>query len=207
MVEEKSEAAGLQLLGGAVCLDFANTVGNHRAGRSSDHLAGFEDWVAWGQHAGGLTPNQARWMLAESSRRPKEAQEAFKRAIDLREAIYRIFAAIAEKSPPHSADIDRLNEALAHGLVHSQIVPDQKSFRWDWTGENALDRMEWLVARSAADLLTGDNLDRVRQCSDAECGWLFIDTTRNRSRRWCDMNDCGNRAKARRHYRRLRGIE
>ena len=207
MGETKSDAASLQLLGGALCLDFANTVGNHKAGERSEHLAGYADWVAWSEHAGILTPNQARRLLVESTRHPKEAQQAFMRAKDLREVIYRIFAAITNNSSPDSMDLDRLNETLAHGLVHARIVPAQKGFRWDWTDENALDRMEWLIARSAADLLTAGNLDKVRQCVDAECGWLFIDTSRNRSRRWCDMNDCGNRAKARRHYRRMRGVE
>ena len=206
-VEEKSEAASLQLLGGALCLDFANTVGNHKAAVPSEHLADYADWVAWSLHAEVLTLNQARRLIAESRRHPGEAEQAFKRATYLREAIYRIFAAVTENTPPKSADLDRLNESLARGLVHARIVPSQEGFRWDWTDENALDRMEWMVARSAADLLTAGNLNRVRQCGDAECGWLFVDTTRNRSRRWCDMNDCGNRAKARRHYQRLRGIE
>ena len=196
-----------QLLGGALCLDFANTVGNHKAGEPSEHLAGYADWVVWGQHAGALTPTQARRLLAESARHPTEAKQVFKRAAELREVIYRIFAAIAENASPGSADLDRLNQALARGLAHARIITTPAGFQWDWTEENALDRLEWLVARSAADLLTSGNLDRVRQCGDAECGWLFVDTSRNRSRRWCDMNDCGNRAKARRHYRRLRGIE
>jgi predicted RNA-binding Zn ribbon-like protein len=207
MAEGKSTAASLQLLGGALCLDFANTVGNHKAGEPSEHLAGYADWIAWSQHAGALTPTQARRLLAESARYPIESKEAFKRATELRETIYRIFGSIAENASPKSADLERLNEALARGLVHSRVVATPEGFRWDWTDETALDRMEWLVARSAADLLTSGDLDRVRQCGDAECGWLFIDTSRNRSRRWCDMNDCGNRAKARRHYRRLRGIE
>ena len=206
MAEEKSEAANLELLGGALCLDFANTVGNHKASQPSEHLAGYADWVAWSQHVGALSPAQARRLLAESARHPAEAKEAFRHATELRETIYRIFAAIAEDASPKSADLDRLNGALARGLVHARIITTPEGFRWDWTEEDALDRMEWLVARSAADLLTSGNLDRVRQCGDAECGWLFIDTSRNRSRRWCDMNDCGNRAKARRHYRRVRGI-
>jgi predicted RNA-binding Zn ribbon-like protein len=207
MGEEKSVAGSLQLLGGALCLDFANTVGNHKAAEPSEHLADYADWVRWSQHAGALTPDQARRLLLESRRHPKEAAQAFQRAMDLREAIYRIFAAIAENRPPGSTDVDQLNETLARGLVHARLVPARAGFRWDWTDENALDRMEWPIARSAADLLTAGNLDRVRQCGDAECGWLFVDTSRNRSRRWCDMNDCGNRAKARRHYRRMRGIE
>ena len=67
-----------------------------------------------------------------------------------------------------------------------------------------LDRVTWWVARSAAELMTSPDLPFVRECASYDCGWLFMDTTKNRSRRWCDMSTCGNRAKGRRHYERKR---
>lgn len=80
------------------------------------------------------------------------------------------------------------------------------SFVWGWDdAAPALDRPLWPVARSLAELLTSDELPRVRECAADNCAWLFIDTSKNRSRRWCDMAVCGNRAKARRHYARARG--
>ena len=79
------------------------------------------------------------------------------------------------------------------------------ALNWTYTfEERKLDQMLWPIIRSAAELLTSDKLDRVCECPGENCGWLFIDMSRNRSRRWCDMKDCGNRAKARRHYRKTK---
>jgi predicted RNA-binding Zn ribbon-like protein len=79
------------------------------------------------------------------------------------------------------------------------VVPRAGGFEWKWAGdEDALDRMVWPVARSAADVLVSDEGSRVRRCAGESCHWFFLDSGRNRSRRWCDMRDCGNRAKARR---------
>jgi predicted RNA-binding Zn ribbon-like protein len=206
MAGEKSNVS-LQLLGGDLCLDFANTVGDHKSDEPSEHLASYADLVAWSQHASALTNRAAQQMLDDGAQRPAAANNVFQRALVLREAIYRIFTAIAEGKSPKPADLDLVNGALANGLVHSRIISTKAGFRWDWTDENPLDRMMWLIARSAADLLTSGNLARVRQCGDDKCGWLFLDTTKNRSRRWCDMNDCGNRAKARRYYKRMRSMK
>ena len=92
-------------------------------------------------------------------------------------------------------------------MAKSSIVRVGERFAWDWTPENALDRVLWPVVRDAAELLSGEDLDRVGRCADANCGWLFLDTSRNHSRRWCSMKDCGNRAKARRHYQRTAASE
>jgi predicted RNA-binding Zn ribbon-like protein len=154
---------------------------------------------------GFLNDRQAEHLLEEARRRPTEAVAMHQRALVLREAIYRIFSAISAGCPAGEDDLALLNDELSHGLARSRIVPSQEGYAWDWIGEeDALDRMLWPVVRDAADLLTSEDLLRVGQCADERCGWLFLDTSRNRSRRWCSMEDCGNRAKARRHYRRSR---
>jgi len=90
-------------------------------------------------------------------------------------------------------------------MGRSQVIPTDAGFTWVWAeGGRALDCMLWPVARSAADLLTAGELPAIRQCQGSQCGWLFLDTSRNRTRVWCDMRVCGNRAKARRHHARLR---
>jgi len=128
------------------------------------------------------------------------------RAISLREAIYRVVSAVANGRRAREADLAILNVALPDALARVHVVREADSFAWRWAAdETALDRMLWPVARSAADLLTSEKLARVGQCADDRgCGWLFLDMSRNRSRRWCDMKDCGNRAKAKRHYVRKR---
>ncbi len=88
-------------------------------------------------------------------------------------------------------------------LARLRLVPGPDGLGWDWAADDrALDGVIWSVAHSAAELLTSERLDRVRECAESRCGWLFLDASRNRSRQWCDMKVCGNRAKARRHHAR-----
>ena len=90
-------------------------------------------------------------------------------------------------------------------MNRSQIVSTADGFAWAWSDEQAaLDPMLWRIARSAADLLTSGELGRVRECADEVCGWVFLDMSKNQSRRWCDMKECGNQAKSRRHYERIK---
>jgi predicted RNA-binding Zn ribbon-like protein len=88
-------------------------------------------------------------------------------------------------------------------MMRSQIVKAENGFYWHMTGNKA--KLDWIlnpVIRSAADLLISEEFSRIKKCADPTCGWLFLDISRNRSRRWCDMRDCGNRAKASRFYKK-----
>jgi len=188
---------------GRLCLDFANTMSNRLSDESHEWLDTFSNLAAWGRLVGVLSDELARPLLQEAAAQPEEAGRVLKMAVELRETIYRIFSATASGRSPAAADLDVLNAALAQALPHLRIVPNADDFTWNWAGkEDALDSMLWPVARSAGDLLTSDELKRVGECQGDGCGWLFLDLSRNHSRRWCDMGDCGNRAKARRHYRR-----
>jgi predicted RNA-binding Zn ribbon-like protein len=207
--EPRGSAAGhMHLVGGRLCLDFANTVDWRTGPNRQEWLNGYADLVAWGRHAGALTGAEADGMLAEARRHPAAAAAALARAIALREAIAAVFQAAACGTPPQAGDLAALNAALASALAHARVVPAGDGYAWAWAaGAGTLDRVLWPVARSAAELLTSPDLARVRECAGEPCGWLFLDTSRNRSRRWCTMEGCGNRAKARRHYARRRGAE
>jgi len=190
--------------GGDPCLDFANTV-DGRASTPVEHLNRYADVVSWARQAGVLDAEDAKLLLEESGRRAGEAERVWERAILLREGIYRTFLAVAEGRSPTEADLSILNSELSRSLVHARVVRGGDTFEWAWADEPvALDRPLWPVARAAADLLTTDCLSRVRVCCSDSCLWLFLDESRNHSRRWCDMKVCGNREKARRHYRRAR---
>jgi predicted RNA-binding Zn ribbon-like protein len=207
MDEAGANAGTLKLLGGRSSLDFANTADWHASDHPVEFLTSYSDLVAWSQHVGILTDRQVQHLLKEAARRPGHATAVLERAIALREAIYRIFSAISQGRPPQAADLVTFNAELSGALAHSRIVSTAEGFTWDWAGvEEALDRMLWPVVHDAAGLLTSEGLDRVGECTDDRCGWLFLDTSRNRSRRWCAMEDCGNRAKARRHYERKRAV-
>jgi predicted RNA-binding Zn ribbon-like protein len=190
---------------GTLCLDFANTVDWHASPDPQDRLTGYSDLLAWGQAGGELSAARVNALEQLSRQGPEGTQAAFKKAVRLREAIYRIFSSLAADNRASTKDLAILNEVLGESLAHLRIIPSSNGFAWEWDDEStAMDQILWPVARSAAELLTSETLDRVRQCADDRgCGYLFVDMSRNRSRRWCSMESCGNRAKARRHYRRI----
>jgi len=188
-----------------LCLDFVNTVSWRTRAQPTERLTSYADLVAWSQGAGVVTEHTAQRLLEGATRHPASAAAAFKRAIALREAIYRIFSAVAGGRAPELADVATLNDTLSETASRLQLAWSAGGFAWDWAGDgDSLEPMLWPVARSAAELLTASESKRVGVCPGEGCGWLFFDTSKNRSRRWCAMEDCGNRAKARRHYRRSR---
>lgn len=211
MIDEPgTEIATLSLLGGHMCLDFVNTLDARASEHPHEYLASYADLVAWSQHAAGLSARTAQQLLQAAARRPIDAAGVLQQAIELREAIYRIFVAVAHQVEVSmdSADLGRLNCALSRVLAQTRIVPAANGFMWAWNeSEEALDQMLWPMTRSAMDLLTSADLERVRECACESCGWLFLDTSKNRSRRWCSMEACGNRTKARRHYARQRASD
>lgn len=205
MSESEASSANIEFLGGRLSLDFANTVDWHASQRPIEFLTSYSELVAWSVHAEVLTQGQGEQLRQEAAAHPADAEAVLRRAISLREATYRVFSAISHGLRPEESDLTVLNTELAGLLAQSRLGWRGDSLDWQWAGgARALDRMLWAVVRDASDLLTSGELDRVGQCADQRCGWLFLDTSRNRSRRWCSMAYCGNRAKARRHYERSR---
>jgi predicted RNA-binding Zn ribbon-like protein len=185
--------------GGRPCLDFANT---HDS--SGDHLSSYAGLVAFAAQSGLINPADAAWLHHAGARESLTAQGVLHRALQLRSAIYAIFSALAAGRTPESADLEYLNAELAATQSHARVVPNKDGYRWGWVGRN-LDAPLWGVSRSAADLLISDQeRPRVRECGGADCHWLFLDMSKNRTRQWCSMSSCGNREKARRHYQRRR---
>ena len=206
--ENTLTAGNVRLLGGALCLDFANTANWHRSEQPVELLTDYAELVDWARHTDILNDDEAAMLLREAAVRPAEAEAVRKRAIELREAIYRIFVAISEGRRPEVDDLELLNKELQPALSHARIVEADHGFTWDWADDlRTLDRMLWPVARSAAELLSSAQLSRARQCADERCGFLFLDMSRNRSRRWCSMDECGNRNKARNYYRRQQNAD
>lgn len=189
---------------GLLPLDFANTAEWHASPKPSERLNAYPDLMTWSVEAGLMTEAEARSVLEDAEDRSEEAAAVLDRAINLREAIYRVLSAVAAGKKPVQEDLDDLNAALAEALSRARIEPAPKGFSWAWSGaDQSLDRMLWPILRETAELLTSDDLDRIGECADDRgCGYLFYDISRNHSRRWCSMESCGNRAKARRHYGR-----
>ena len=203
MEENVKQEQIFDLTGGLLCLDFANTLDNRTDVHPQELLNSYNDLVLWSQQADVLTEQEARRLLEKAARSPTEASRVLQRAVAIREAIFRIFKQVAEDESPGDEDLITLSAMVAEAQKHAQIVPNTNGFRWDWVDKRSdLDCMLWPVVRSAADFLTSDELDTVRVCASDSCNWLFIDTSKNHSRRWCNMKSCGNREKARRFYTR-----
>jgi predicted RNA-binding Zn ribbon-like protein len=196
-----------ELVGGDLCLDFVNTVDPRHAAHRFDYLADYGALVAWARHTGAVEAVAASRLLGRAARQPDEARDVLRRAIRLREALYRVFAsAIARRAPPKDA-LDRLNRELAWVNAKTRLTRHRDGFVVQWGDDRPrLDQVLWPVIRSALGVLVDGPLDRVRECpGPGNCGWLFIDLSKNASRRWCDMRTCGNRAKVHRYYTRIRG--
>jgi len=198
MTDTSTQEHIFELSGGRLCLDFANTLDNRLTGRAQELLTSYADLVSWSRQTGVVTEAAAQRLLQEGARRPAAAAAVLKQAITLRETMYRIFSAVAAGRVPTAADVDILNQVLSKGRALWQVAITVEGFKWQW--EEALDRMLWPVAQSAAELLTSTELSAVRECAAGDCGWLFLD--KSHRRRWCSMKACGNRMKARRHYSR-----
>ena len=189
--------------GSLLCLDFTDTVTYRSDSKEKEFLNSYADLLAWCNQAGILSDAESQQLLREAESRPKDAAQALGRARDLRETIYRIFLAIAQNIPPNETDLGDLNAALARTVSKSRIVATNDGFTWTSQVDcDALDRVIWPVIRSATDLLTSEDIRLVKHCAASDCRSLFLDISRNKKRRWCEMSSCGNRAKARRHYHR-----
>ncbi|WP_174615499.1 CGNR zinc finger domain-containing protein [Virgibacillus ihumii] len=191
------------LLGGRLCLDFANTVSWHDSReKSQELLTSYEKLLGWSLHANILKEQQSLLLLRKAESQPSKAKVVLQQAIELRESIYQIFSLVSGNETPVSKDLSVLNEALSNAYGMMRVVPGENKFSLEFVNcEETLDGMLPPIVQSAIEILISEKeLSRVKKCEGAPCGWLFLDTSRNRSRRWCSMADCGNRAKAKRFY-------
>lgn len=186
-------------IGGALALDFVNTVewrGDPAA--HGERLTSYGELAHWAGHAGAAPQAAVPALLAEAARRPAEAAAIVEEATRLREATARL---LARPDAPRPEDLALLNVRLA-AAGPPQVAAHGAGLGWSDPPGDPLAAPLAAVARDAADLLTSPRRARVRVCADPRCAWMFLDADRGPGRRWCSMADCGNRAKARRHYRR-----
>jgi len=193
-----------EFVGGSIALDFANTLGGMHTAPTHEHLIEYRDLVEFGRRAGTITPSQARRLIDEAARQPSRAVAVLRRAIVLRETIWRVFDAFAKNARAAPSDLAAIHEEELAVLRHARYHQSGSGVDYEWSDELLLDRPLWAIARSAADLLRSKDVAQVRECGSETCEWLFVDKSRNHTRRWCDMNDCGNRAKVRRFRQRQR---
>jgi predicted RNA-binding Zn ribbon-like protein len=189
------QATDLELVGGDPALDFANTV-DGPLDDPIESLHEYGDLAAWAAYAAVIDADTAERLAAAARRRPAAAAQALERGRELRTASYLTFSAVADGDRPPAAALDHLRAAHVEALTNARFTP---AFAYVWD-DDALERVLWPLAVAAVDLLRSGPLDRLKAC--ATCPWLFIDGSRNRSRRWCSMSECGGRTKMRRYRER-----
>jgi predicted RNA-binding Zn ribbon-like protein len=201
-------AASIARIGGHVALDFANTAGWHASDERLEHLTSYDEWLAW-IHKGGVIPStQFSALEAEARRHPARAAGALAEVVKHRELVYRVFAAIARGRSPAVEDLERLHGARISALTAAEPGWERGRFwlRWPDGQQDLLGPVHPLVL-AASELLQSPALARLRQCGNAPCGWLFLDQSKNGSRRWCSSAECGNATRVRRfRARQTRGV-
>lgn len=191
-----SRAGSLDLVGGEIALDFCNTSSGRGAPSHQEHLRSAENVLAWAEHAKVIAPADADVARAEIESDPVRADGLLRSALAARELVWTIATALAEARPVADALRQELAALHARCLASATLGTRDQAFIWTWEARRDLEAaILGPVTLSALTLLMERDLSRTRRCEGKECGWLFFDATKNRSRRWCEMRVCGNRAK------------
>jgi predicted RNA-binding Zn ribbon-like protein len=192
-----------EMTGGALCLDFINTLDDRFEKQPKELLQHYVDVARFAEDTGILSDTQVDRLSALSMERPDVGQKALRAAIQMREAMHEVFWALVKNKPVPPAALIILNGYVQSAAEHLKLVPANGRLEWRFDApSNDLAAPLWPIARSAAELLASDQAQYVRACDSETCQWLFLDTSKNHRRRWCDMTKCGNRAKARAFYDR-----
>lgn len=192
-----------EFIAGALSLEFANTIHNSRAEDKGEELHEISDLLLWAKEVGLLSSTDHDRLAAHYDRHRREAAAALAKATAVRDLLLSIFVGIANGRSVSLRHLSELNSALARipGVLRVHKHSDRIETSWT-SAADGLQQVLFAILTSAAELLASDRVGRIRECASADCTWLFVDVSRNRSRRWCDMSVCGNRMKVRRYYQR-----
>jgi predicted RNA-binding Zn ribbon-like protein len=199
-METPEHVRAMRLVGGSPALDFVNTRSGPPIGEpDADSLREYADLVAWGGYAGLLSDAESNGLTQLARNHAREARKTFHRAIDARATIDAVFRAVSRAEHPSAPLLDQLASLEADALEHGRLIEAGSAFEWSWPADD-LGRPLWPVVHAGVELLTGGRLDRLKGCGG--CRFLFLDDTRNGSRRWCSMDDCGTAEKMRNYVAR-----
>jgi predicted RNA-binding Zn ribbon-like protein len=200
-METPDHISSLRIIGGNLALDFANTAEGTSEGEiEQEHLLGYGELVFWGYRVGYLSGEDGERLLRKARERPADADAVFARALGFRGHLYGLFRAVAGGDSPPAESVEVLRRFESEAISRAALAPTGGGFVWQWALGEDLAGVLWPVAHSATELLISGPLGRVKGC--AGCNWLFVDESKNRSRRWCAMEDCGTNAKMRRYVAR-----
>ena len=198
-------------IGGDPALDLVNTVDWTSRGLEAERLTDFDRLTHWAEGAGVLPPKTGAALRRRAIAKPRQAEGAYRAALHARQVLQRVFSSIAEGKPAGD-ELDAFNRLLGQALEHMRMVPATggraggRKLRLGWEKlETRLNAVIWPVLWSAASLIASDEASQIRICGGTDCGWMYVDRSRNGLRRWCRMESCGTREKSRRRYQRITG--
>jgi predicted RNA-binding Zn ribbon-like protein len=200
MSEAVRTLENLEIVGGALCLDFANTI-NSRLNPEHDYLVHYSDLVGWANKVGILSPSYTDQLQKRAAQNDQEAEIALEAARTLRELLYRLLSNAAKGfDEPDKQDLETFVASYGEAISHGLLLQKEDHYTIAWKLDEACEAVLWPIIHSAGGLLLSRELGQVKECPG--CGWLFLDTSKNQSRRWCSMNTCGVRDKMRRYHKR-----
>lgn len=203
---DPTRAGALTLVGGELALDFCNTSSGRGVDTHVEHFREPQNVVDWAAHARVLPPDDAKWLSAAAAHDPALGRRLFGEALALREDIYVLGSEVAAGRPAPTDKIDSVTRMHSRCLAQARLTPFRDNFLWTWATRSApVEAILGPISLSALTTLLQADLTRVKQCQGEKCGWLFFDATKNKLRRWCEMEVCGNRAKQKRRGAKIRG--
>lgn len=207
---DRGQPRELPIVGGHLALDFANTVDDPLGPARHDHASTYPDLIRWARRVDLLDQHEVDQLLGAAEHAPRAERIALHRAHQLRLVLNELFGAVADQRPDITAQWQRLRPFVTTAVAAAGVAPAGEADhdrgdatrrqRWAWTRGEELDAVLHPIAMAAAELLVGPDLPRIKRC--ARCPWLFLDKSRNHSRRWCDMDDCGKAQKIERYVAR-----
>jgi len=193
-----ASAGSIARIGGHLALDFANTAGWHASDSRSEWLTSYDEWLAWLRQGKTIPTASLTALDAESARNPSAAKRAIAKVVEQRELVYRVFTAVAGGRSPSSDDLSAMHRARVNALDAAEPRWERGgiALRWTYDPSDLLAPLHPLML-AANELLESPSIDRLRQCGNHPCGWLFLDQSKNGSRRWCSSAECGNATRVR----------
>jgi predicted RNA-binding Zn ribbon-like protein len=195
---EVQECEKHRLIGGALCLDFANTLNGHNREPHHEYIHEYSDLVRWCVHVGSLSREDLECYLKNGQEHPRKAKAVYESALLLRELIFRVFQSVVSGNPVSPQDLEQLASVWKEGQTNSRLLQTINGFSIKWGDADVMRQPLFPISASAINLLTSMTVQRIRLCAGDHCDWLFIDNSRNHLRRWCSMDECGNQAKMKR---------
>jgi predicted RNA-binding Zn ribbon-like protein len=200
MIPQRYEWSARDFVGGELCLEFTNTVGDHSKTRDLEQLTDWDDLLKWAVAAGALNATEAQELRKIGGRDSAAARRSLRSLLQFRNVLFRVLSALAAGHAPVRQDLEGVEIAVRGALRSAQLIRQNQTFEWAISqSESPMKTPLARIALSALRLLQGTDLSLLRECQ--RCTWLFVDRSKSHGRRWCRADACGNRARVARHYR------